>query len=340
MGFKVRKSIKIAPGVRLNVSNKNLGLSAGVRGARVSVNTNGRTTRTVGIPGTGISHTSTTTSGRRSSSSSSNRSKQQPQPVRAVAPKKAKPGLTAPAWEKQLFKQVNGTPDAAAIHTVGQQYPAAAATAAMVEMLRVVGPNRDGERARVLAGWLFDTGYDPSSDPFILKYVERPEISIPVATGVAAEMLWDRQAMGLFVAEMEQAFGNLDRAIAVVESLEPTTVAAVSLAELYAETARWTDIVDITNGLTNDDVAATFLLIQRGTALREQGYFEAAREALKEALRPRSRPVELRHLALIARGNTYLAEGKKSMARKDFERVLADNAAYPGLREMLEAAAN
>lgn len=340
MGFKVRKSIKIVPGVRLNVSNKNLGLSAGVRGARVSVNTNGRTTRTLGIPGTGISHTSTTTSGKRSASPSSTRAKQPPQAARPVAPRKVKPGLTAPAWEKQLFKHINGTPDAAAIHAVGQQYPEAAATAAMVELLRVVGPNKDGERARVLSGWLFDIGYDSSRDPFVTKYMERPEISIPVATGITAELLWDRQAMGLFAAEMEQAFGNLDRAIAVVESLEPTTIAAVSLAELYTQTSRWEDVIDITNGLTNDDVAATFLLIQRGTALREQGYFEAAREALKEALRPRSRPAELRHLALIARGHIYLAEGKRAMARKDYERVLADNAAYPGLREMLEAATN
>lgn len=338
MGFKVRKSIKIAPGVRLNVSSKNVGLSAGVRGARVSVNTNGRTTRTVGIPGTGISHTSTTTSTKRAAAP--RQPTRAPQPVRPPVPKKVKPGLTSPAWEKQLFKQLSGAPDAAAIHAVGQQHPVAVATAAMVEILRVVGPNKDAERARVLLGWLFDTGYDPSRDPFIIKYLERPEISIPVATGVTAEMPWDRQAMGLFVAELEQASGNLPRAIAVVESLDPTTVAAVSLAELYAEAERWAEVVDLTNGLSNDDVAATFLLIQRGTARREQGYFEAAREALKEALRPRSRPVELRHLALVARGHTYLAEGKKAMARKDYERVLADNAAYPGLQEMLEAAAS
>lgn len=108
MGFKVRKSIKIAPGVRLNVSSKNLGLSAGVRGARVSVNTNGRVTRTVGIPGTGISHTSTSSSrGTRSAP----RPKQPSQPVRAPKPKKVKPGLTAPAWEKQLFKHIQGEPD-------------------------------------------------------------------------------------------------------------------------------------------------------------------------------------------------------------------------------------
>jgi len=334
MGFKVRKSIKIVPGVRLNVSSKNIGVSAGVRGARVSVNTNGRVTRTVGISGTGVSHT-------QSSSIPSKRSapqpRQRPQTVAPPKPKKIKPGLTAPAWEKQLFKLLSGPADASAIHAVGQQAPTAAPTAAMVEVLRVAAPNRDDARARVLLGWLFDTGYNPASDPFITKYVEASEISIPIATGVTAEMRWDRQALGLMAAELEQAAGDLGRAVVIVEALEPTTVAAVSLAELYAEQERWADIVDVTNGLANEDVAATFLLIQRGTALREQGYFEAAREALKEALRVRSRPVELRHLALIARGHTYFAEGKKAMARKDYERVLAGNAAYPGLSDMLAA---
>jgi predicted negative regulator of RcsB-dependent stress response len=255
--------------------------------------------------------------------------------VQPVRPKKVKPGFTAPAWEKQLFKQISGQPDAAAIHAIGQQNPPAAATAAMVEVLHVALPGHDSERTRTLLGWLFDTGYDPVSDAFIVKYVEPSAVAVPIATGVTAEMPWDRQALGLIAAELEQEAGNHDRAIAIVEQLEPTTVAAVSLAELYAEVERWADIVDLTNGIPNEDVASTFLLIQRGTALREQGYFEAARASLKEALRVRSRPIELRHLALIARGHTYLAEGKKSLARKDYERVLADDAAYPGLPEML-----
>jgi predicted negative regulator of RcsB-dependent stress response len=332
MGFKARRSIKIAPGVRLNVSNKSIGLSAGVRGARVSVNSRGRTTTTVGIPGTGISHTKSYSSG---TGQRATRPKRQPTSVQPVKPKKVKPGLMAPAWEKQLFKQISGQADAAAIHSIGQQNPPAATTAAMVEVLHVALPGHDSERTRTLLGWLFDTGYDPASDAFIVKYVEPSAVAVPIATGVTAEMPWDRQALGLIAAELEQEAGNHDRAIAIVEQLEPTTVAAVSLAELYAEVGRWADIVDLTNGIPNEDVAATFLLIQRGTALREQGYFEAARASLKEALRVRSRPIELRHLALIARGHTYLAEGKKSLARKDYERVLADDAAYPGLPEML-----
>lgn len=31
----------------------------------------------------------------------------------------------------------------------------------------------------------------------------------------------------------------------------------------------------------------------------------------------------------------YLKDGKRSMARKDLERVLAEDATYPGLRDLL-----
>lgn len=56
MSWRFRKSVKIAPGVRLNVGKKSVGLSAGPRGAKVSVNSRGQMGRSVGIPGTGVSH--------------------------------------------------------------------------------------------------------------------------------------------------------------------------------------------------------------------------------------------------------------------------------------------
>lgn len=59
MAFNFRKSVKIAPGVRLNVGKKSASISAGVRGARITKGTRGTTT-TVGIPGTGLSHTTHT----------------------------------------------------------------------------------------------------------------------------------------------------------------------------------------------------------------------------------------------------------------------------------------
>lgn len=59
MGFRLRKSIGLGAGFRLNVSRRGVGLSGGVRGARVSVNSKGRVTRTLSVPGTGISHVTT-----------------------------------------------------------------------------------------------------------------------------------------------------------------------------------------------------------------------------------------------------------------------------------------
>lgn len=56
MGFRFRKSFKIAPGVRLNLGKKSVGVSVGGKGARVSVNSNGRVTKSASIPGTGISY--------------------------------------------------------------------------------------------------------------------------------------------------------------------------------------------------------------------------------------------------------------------------------------------
>lgn len=58
MGLKYRKSIKIAPGVRLNLGSRSSSISFGGKGCRYTINTRGRTTATIGIPGTGISYSS------------------------------------------------------------------------------------------------------------------------------------------------------------------------------------------------------------------------------------------------------------------------------------------
>lgn len=59
MGLKFRKSVKIAPGVRMNFGKKGVGMSFGGKGARYSISSTGRRTTSVGIPGTGLSYSST-----------------------------------------------------------------------------------------------------------------------------------------------------------------------------------------------------------------------------------------------------------------------------------------
>ena len=55
MGFRFRKSIKIAPGLKVNLGLKGVSLSIGGKGTTVNVGKNG-VRGTLGIPGTGISY--------------------------------------------------------------------------------------------------------------------------------------------------------------------------------------------------------------------------------------------------------------------------------------------
>lgn len=63
MGLRFRKSIKVAPGVKLNLNKKSVGITAGVKGAHYTINSKGKKTASVGIPGTGISYTSSSGGG-------------------------------------------------------------------------------------------------------------------------------------------------------------------------------------------------------------------------------------------------------------------------------------
>jgi len=58
MGLRFRRTIKLFPGVRLNVSKGGVSASIGVRGAHVTIG-RGRVRETVGLPGSGLSYTHT-----------------------------------------------------------------------------------------------------------------------------------------------------------------------------------------------------------------------------------------------------------------------------------------
>lgn len=63
MAFRFRRSMKIAPGVRLNLSNKSFGVRVGPKGVGYSVNSSGRRTVSAGLPGTGLHVSETTKAG-------------------------------------------------------------------------------------------------------------------------------------------------------------------------------------------------------------------------------------------------------------------------------------
>jgi tetratricopeptide (TPR) repeat protein len=327
MGFRMRKSIKLAPGVKLNVSKRGVGASVGGKGARYSVHSSGRRTTSLGsgiVPGVYYQKSVSGTGSRTRGSSLDSAPQRSPN-----APKK--PGLFAPKGEKQLYKAVQAQ-DAQAIKQVGAEHADFRIASYSLAGLMLL-TSEPVEAGRIL-GEVFATGKDPGAEKFVSDYLfTRLELSI--AEGITAELPINRDAVGLALAELKQDEGDLGGAIEVVEQLEPTTYSAVSLAELYAQTERWDDVIKLTEGITNEDDASALLCVFRGEAFREQGFHDAAHEAFKEALRSRSRTAPIRHFALAQRAQNYLAQGKKSQARKDLERILAEDSSYEGVREQL-----
>jgi tetratricopeptide (TPR) repeat protein len=182
---------------------------------------------------------------------------------------------------------------------------------------------------------VFEGGRDPADHPFVRKYASASVLTLGIAEGVVATLPLGREVVGLTLAELYQATDRVGQAISVVEQMEPTFSAAISLAELYSEAGQHDQVIELTNGLANESDEHAFLLIMRARALRNEGMLDGAREVLKEALRRRSVNADIKNLAYFERAHTYFAQGRKAQARKDLERIYAERSDYPGLTELM-----
>ena len=93
MGLRFRKSVKIAPGVRLNIGKKSVGISAGVKGYLKSIISSGRVTTSIGTPVAGVSYVKTENLKSKKKKAASNRASS----TAAVANSSASSPAVAPA---------------------------------------------------------------------------------------------------------------------------------------------------------------------------------------------------------------------------------------------------
>lgn len=337
MGFGLHKSIKILPGVRVTVGTGGVSYSLGGRKLRITRHPGGRISRTVGLPGLGLSHSTTLREApaRRASAPA-------PAPPGPIPPAPIPPGPIppAPAWpadpparplppgERDLLDAMHTGRYAEVARAHGRADPVLRLLAAALDGLAAPDP----VRARELLGWV--AAHDTTAlhhHRFTTAHLATRTWPVEIAHGATAYLGIGTDVVLLAAAELHQAAGDLDAAIRTVEQAEPTAPAALSLAELYGDAGRHADVVDLTNGTINADDATALLLVFRGRALAGLGYPDAARAALDEALREPARASSVRHRALLERARVATGHGDRSAARRDLERILADDATYPGV---------
>jgi len=327
MGFRIRKSIKIMPGVRMTFSPSGVSTSVGVRGARVTRGSSGRITRTIGIPGSGISHTETIRS------ANGSRRRVTSQTVTPVPP--VSPNLFSASYEKDFFK-ARKNDSVEEYQRIITLYPEAVIAGSFMLALKFIETKEYPLALQVLESiWRMNDRID--SDPLFRKYLGLKGFEVGIAEGVEAQLNLNRDAVGLLFAETLQSQGNLNKAIEVVEDLYPTQTTALSLADLYIAAKKWDEVIEVTNGMTNVDDATCLLLIYRGIAFRETGYRDAAKEAFKESLKSKKRSMTIRHRGHAERALTYMADGKQALALKEVEKIMAENPNDEGVKLILSA---
>ncbi|PPF25139.1 hypothetical protein C5C18_09550 [Rathayibacter tritici] len=243
-----------------------------------------------------------------------------------------RPSALAPAWEAPLLRLVRTGAPASELHAATADSPEGSRIAAVIELVRDALHSPDGDRALRLTCWLVRLRYDPSTDSFLRRYGIALTVRLPLSGGLDVEVPLNSVALRLLYAELIASMDHV-AAAAAVETLEPSTLAASTLAALYSARRRWNDVVEFSAPIENVDAACAAVLIRRGVALRELGMTAGALEAFDRVVRPTvtsARPAELRAEALLERASTLLSDGRRTPARRDLERVLTH---YPDSAE-------
>lgn len=335
MAFRMRKSVKLAPGVRLTASHRGASVRVGPRGAGVSAGTSGRRTVSAGVPGTGVGYQKRWQGGGGRPSRAA---------VPVAPPPPPKPGVLAPGYEKSFHK---------AIH----RYAAGDTHGAL--MLFREAAEKD-EANKVLADDFFagllsaQVRDDPSAtwflekvvtseqtlpDQLMSKYVAGGEVAVPVTEHVAVQVPFGTLAAVLTLTEVYQRNDRTDEAIGLLQQLVMEQGShpflTLSLCELYAEVGAWDEVVEAAAGITNEDDVTLQVRLLQARAFQQQGLNDAALETYKDALRSKKREPELLKEARYERAQLYLAAGKKAQGRKELEKLYAEDSGYRDVAALL-----
>jgi tetratricopeptide (TPR) repeat protein len=337
VGFRARKSIKLGPGVRLNVSHRGAGVRVGGRGGGVSVNTSGRRSASVGIPGSGVGYSKQWSKG------GGQRSRAAAAPVAPPAP--PKPGLLASGYEKAFHKAVNAYARgeaAEALRLFKESSARDTKDKALADDLFVgIIAAQTGEDATAIPALEKVVNSDQElPDELMAKYVPGGGASIPVTENVAVAVPFGSLAAALILAEVYQRNGRTEEAIGLMQQLvevadDPFLV--LSLCDLYAEVEAWDELVDMAAGTANEDDVSLQVRLYQARAFEAQGMRDAALEAYKDALKSKKRDEDLLKEARYARGRLYIEMGKKAQARKELERLYAEDPKFRDVADLIAA---
>ena len=313
MALRFRKSFKIAPGIKLNVSKRGLGMSAGVKGARIGVNSKG-TYSSYSIPGTGISsfeyHKSPTTktSGQNVTSTST---VTDDVPVRTITTKH-KDNTTWWILGNGLLLLVLFP--VGVITTIGS----------------IVYYYINKDKPETLAKKNIGQGIRN------VKAGNFPE-AIPELTK-ASEVFPNDSGLKFYLAYSYAMVGHFDKALPLIRDYSAANsddiVASLMLGICYEETKQYDNAIPLFQGLPNEpEYVKMQRIIHLAECFKQKRLFDAAMEVLKTApLRRRNLDAELLEINYKI-GEVLELQGKQKQAQKYWQKVYMHDSGYKDVAE-------
>ena len=307
--FRLFRSKKIAPGVRLNLTKSGVGLSLGNKFMRVSQHSTGSSTRSVSVPGTGFqwrdqrrnppgANPRPSTPTRRSASQ--NGAAAPPQTHRSLgAMLTQNADLKAPTVELRAIHTAAHSNDMwqlLALHErfTDQHLKDAALTAAVLLAVELHQP-------QAVAPYLRDNPPTPDAGP--IAELLNGAVAVPLTPGIDIVM----------AAELASVY------------------ACIYALNRGGEYQLVSDLYDTDD--PQDDIAALFA-IERARALNGVRRFASAKETLAPVIRRTRFDVTIRAAALEQRTIANLGLGERAAAKRDAERVADLAPQFPTVKDL------
>lgn len=337
MAFRFWRRVRLAPGVTLNLSKSTASLSFGPRGAKYTISPNGNRA-TAGLPGTGLFYT--VHDRQRAGRGGAAPAPSVPQRNRLRLGFFQR--LMTPAEEKRFIDGIralnDGDQDAAlaALEEAGDLPDAAW----MAGMIRLRLEELDGAKAHFehALARLNDLG------KLFTKYEIAAQASLPITRDIFAHVYPRERGTRLALLEIAQLQDRREDAMAHVERLmliDPSDpIILLSFAELALDSPGNRSLMDRvvrdTASVQNETPVDTAILLYRGKTLAALGLADAAINVFTTASRRRKdRPQGLLHQIRYERAVLYDQAGRKAQARREFERIYAENMDFEDVRSKL-----
>jgi tetratricopeptide (TPR) repeat protein len=218
---------------------------------------------------------------------------------------------------------------------VADEFPEIALAMQAIQILHGSTDEKLHAQAFPLADQLWQRRLELFKLPLVQEYFPGIIPAVQITPGIHANERFNLTALGLIYAEILQLQGRFEEAIKVIEEIDSDQITAISMADLEISLKRYDDAIATTEDVENVDDATAMLLILRGIAFREQNFLDASLECLKEATAKRTRSEVVLNRGLWERAYTYERMGKKAMAKKDLEKIMAREPQYSGLVERI-----